>query len=310
MNATVLVPPFLKSGDTIALVATARFIEEDALRYALDEIAARGWKVKRARNIHTRTFQFAGNDQERAAAFNAMLHDDEVKALLVVRGGYGTVRMVDHIDWEFLKTHPKWICGFSDVTVLHNFAAEKLNMATLHAAMPVTYENNSREAKDSLFDALTGKSEVVHYPARIIREGSVHASVVGGNLSVIYSQLGSSSQVNTHGKVLFIEDLDEYLYHLDRMMWALKRAELLDGIVGLMVGGLTAMRDNTREFDQATDNPFGASAEEIILSAVGHLDIPIAFDLPIGHLSDNRSLLLNCPQKLCFEKGEVLVEQG
>ena len=299
MDSTI-VPPPLKQGDCIGLAATARFIEQGPLDYATSWFESKGFKVKHASNLRTQTYQLAGGDEVRIQAFNELVHDPDVRAIVVVRGGYGTVRIVDGMDWEALKERPIWLCGFSDVTVIHNYASRQMNMASIHCAMPVTYENNTSAALESLYSVLTSANSVQKYPARIVRKGQVEGQIVGGNLSVIYSQLGSTSQLDTTGKVLFIEDLDEFLYHTDRMMWAIKRAGLLDGIQGLIVGGFTAMKDNTVAHGQSYDNPWGASAERIIMDSIKGLDIPIAFDVPIGHLADNRALVINRNSRVDF----------
>lgn len=307
MKTEPIIPPFLKKGDTIGLVATARFIEDEALNFAVGVIESYGLRTKVASNAQIRDFQLAGDDEMRIAGFNEILHDPEVKALLVVRGGYGTVRIVDQLDWDHLRNHPKWICGFSDVTVLLNYVSQQLNMAAIHCAMPVTYRNNTPEALDSLFLGLMGKNESFELRGQSSVETTIEAPIVGGNLSVIYSQLGSNSQIDARGKILFLEDLDEYLYHVDRMFWALKRAGVLDGIKALLLGGFTALKDNTVEHGQDFDNPWGKNLKEIV-SDVIDTGIPVVFDVNAGHLADNRALMLGRSASVKINSNKIVVK--
>lgn len=285
------IPPFLQTGDTIGLVATARHIDPESLAKGIEIIESQGFTIKMASNLFEKDSQFAGTDEVRAAQFQKMLEDPEVKAILCVRGGYGTVRMVDLVDWSRFREIPKWICGYSDVTVLLNHLGENLGVAALHSSMPVSFGVNTDEAVMSLFDLLKGR-KTLDYPALVERSGKTAGEITGGNLSVIYSQLGSKSQIKTEGKILFLEDVDEHLYHVDRMIQGLKRAGLLDGISGLIVGGMTQMRDNTVEFGFDFDNPFGYSIKEIIMPHVPD-GVPVCFDAPLGHQNDNRTLVFN-----------------
>lgn len=285
------IPPFLDKGDKIGLVATARHIDPESLAKGIEFIEDKGLRVRKALNLFERDSQFAGSDEIRAAEFQKMLDDPQIKAILCVRGGYGTVRMVDMIDWTAFNENPKWICGYSDVTVLLNHLGENLGVAALHSSMPVSFGMNTSESVDSLFDLLKG-NKILEYPADVEREGSITGEITGGNLSVIYSQLGSKTQIHTRGKILFLEDVDEHLYHVDRMIQGLKRAGILEGIAGLIVGGMTQMRDNTIEYGFDFDNPFGYSIKEIIMPYVPE-DVPVCFDVPVGHQNDNRALVFN-----------------
>ena len=191
---------------------------------------------------------------------------------------------MDHLDWSRFIKKPKWICGYSDVTVLHATLQEKMKIASIHGSMPINFTKNTPDALDSLYAALTGKPSQIEAEAHDLNQsGSCRGTLVGGNLSILYSLLGSEAQPDTSGKILFIEDLDEYLYHIDRMMMALKRAWMLDSIVGLVIGGMTDMNDNTI--------PFGKTAEEIISEHIP-MGLPVAFGFPAGHLDDNRALVL------------------
>ena len=299
------IPPFLHKGDTIGLVATARHIDPESLAKGIEFIEDKGLRVEKASNLLERDSQFAGTDETRAAEFQKMLDDPQIKAILCVRGGYGTVRMVDMIDWTAFNENPKWICGYSDVTVLLNHLGENLGVAALHSSMPVSFVMNTSEAVDSLFDLLKG-NRTLEYPADVEREGSTTGEITGGNLSVIYSQLGSKTQIHTQGKILFLEDVDEHLYHVDRMIQGLKRAGMFEGIAGLIVGGMTQMRDNTVKFGFDFDNPFGYSIKEIIMPYVPE-NVPVCFDVPVGHQNDNRALVFNASLKVKMSDARLVM---
>lgn len=288
-------PPALKPGDTIGITSTARKISVEELSFAVAEIESRGYKVLLSSCIGLEENQMAGSDAERQNAFQGLLDNPEVKAILCARGGYGTVRIVDMIDWNGFAQNPKWICGYSDVTVLHSHIHQNLSIATMHSSMPINFKTNTPQALQSIFTALSGnKISINAKPNALNKTGTANGVLVGGNLSILYSLLGSKSQINTKGKILFIEDLDEYLYHTDRIMMALKRAGMLDQLAGLVVGGMSDMNDN--------EIPFGQTSEEIISNAVMEFNYPVAFNFPVGHLYDNRTLVLGETYKLEVEE--------
>lgn len=281
-----LYPDYITSGDTIGFVAPSRKITHEELEFSVDFFNARGFKVKLGKNVFAAENQFAGSDAVRAADFQEMLDDDDVKAVLAVRGGYGAVRIVDRVDFSRFRKKPKWLCGYSDFTVFHSQSA-CYNIPTIHSTMPVNISDNPIEVSnaESLLDALTGKP--LSYdtkPHSLNRAGSARAKVVGGNLSILYSLMGSESEISTDGKILFIEDLDEYLYHIDRMMMNLKRAGKLARLAGLIVGDLSDMHDNTV--------PFGKNAEEIVADCCAEYDYPVCFNFPAGHASIKKALRL------------------
>ena len=282
-------PAFLQQGDTIGIIATARFITSEQWQFAKRVIEAWGLKIKLAENVFTPQFQLAGNVEERTQSFLSLWNDKEVKALLVARGGYGTIHTVDEI-LPFLD-NSKWICGYSDVTVLLNACTNK-NIASIHSTMPISFEHATPEALENLRCALFGESFLFDWNEKQIQVGKTEGEIVGGNLSVIYSQLGSPTQLNTEGKILFLEDVDEMLYHLDRMLTALKRAGLFKNITGLILGGFTQMRDNTEEFGFSSNNPWGKSLVEMIQEIGLNDSIPIAAGFPAGHLNDNRAFYM------------------
>jgi len=291
-------PAFLNSGDTVAIVSTARKITKSELDPALQLLVKYGLKAMLGHTIGAEDHQFAGNDSLRTKDFQAALDNPNIKAIWCARGGYGTVRMIDGIDFTAFRKNPKWIVGYSDITVLHSHI-HNFGIETLHAQMPLDIEKKTAKAQDGIFEVLFGKKYSVSYKSnhKFNRKGRASGALVGGNLSVLYSLSGSESAINSEGKILFIEDLDEYLYHIDRMMQNLKRSGMLDTINGLMIGGMTKMHDNTI--------PFGKTAEEIVLEAIGDYDYPVCFHVPAGHIKDNRALILGRNVQLSVEESQV-----
>jgi muramoyltetrapeptide carboxypeptidase len=281
-----MLPPFLTRGDLVALVATARKITLEELEGAVKQLEEAGFRVRFGDTIGLVNNQLAGSDAERAADFNKQLADPEVKAILCARGGYGSVRMVDGVDWSLLRVHPKWIIGFSDVTVLHAHAQKNTGIATLHAEMAFNFGKDGKDPRSctALLQVLQGqKIDYPLVPHRYNRGKSLQGELIGGNLSVLYSLLGSSSMPDFRGKILFLEDLDEYLYHIDRMMMGLKRAGKLEGLAGLIVGGMTDMKDNAIAF--------GRDAEQIVFDAVDEYGYPLLFGFPAGHTALNMPVI-------------------
>ena len=279
--------PFLKKGDRVALAAPARAVSPGEMAPAIAMLEAWGLHVDVPGGLYACEGQLAGSDSHRAALLQRLLDDPEVRAVFCCRGGYGTVRIVDRLRFERFAERPKWIVGYSDITVLHSHIHTTLGLPTLHATMPVNMHGEETPATRTMHYFLFGTGHgTVDYewdPSPLNRKGTAHAPLVGGNLSILYSLLGSSSQVDTRGKILLIEDLDEYLYHIDRMMQALRRAGMLEGLAGLVVGGLSDMHDNTV--------PFGRTAEQIVLDAVAGHSYPVAFGAPFGHLGDSNLAL-------------------
>lgn len=233
----------------------------------------------------------------RTSDFQEQLDNPNIKAIWCAKGGYGTVRMIDKLDFTEFKKQPKWIIGYSDVTVLHSHI-HNLGIETLHAQMPVAIETKTEATINSIKDILFGKEYSIEISTgKNNRTGKTSGQLVGGNLSMLYSLCGSPSTINTDGKILFIEDVDEYLYHIDRMLQNLKRNGLLTNLKGLIVGGMTQMHDN--------DIPFGKTAEEIILDVCKDYYFPIAFNFPAGHLKDNRALIFGKEVELKVERNSV-----
>jgi len=278
------IPPNLQKGDTIAILSTARKNIDDNLKPAIDLLHSWGLEVVIGKTIGLDDNQLAGTDAQRAEDFQQQLDNPNIKAIWCVRGGYGTVRMIDLLDFTKFKQSPKWIVGFSDVTVIHSYL-NRLNIASIHGAMPVTVGKASVESIESLRKALFGESleyEIPFSPTN--RLGNAKGEIVGGNLSILYSLMGSNAQVDCKGKILFIEDLDEYLYHIDRMMMSLKRCGCFDGLNGLIVGSMTKMKDN--------DIPWGKNANQIIADVTKEYTFPILYNFPVGHFHDNRAIIV------------------
>lgn len=282
-------PTHLKTGDTICIISTARKITIEELTPAIEVFEGWGLKVKLGKNLFQEHHQFAGTTEQRVADLQAALDDSEIKAIVCARGGYGTVQLIDHIDFSMFQQNPKWLVGYSDITVLHNHINQNLGIETLHANMPISFPKvGEDESTKTIQSALFGKEYSINFE---LEEGSIaptkqlQAPMVGGNLSIVYSLTGTSSQIDTKGKLLFLEDLDEYLYHIDRMMMNLKRAGFFEDCVGVLVGGMSDMNDNAI--------PFGSSAKETILNTLSEYNIPIVFGVPAGHINRNLALIMN-----------------
>ena len=280
-------PPFLKPGSTIGIGATARKLTWEEVEPIIGVLADAGFTVRTGQRMFGAENQFSGSDNDRAADMQRMLDDPDINAILCARGGYGTVRIIDKLDFSEFEKHPKWLCGFSDITVLHAHINQNLNIATLHSSMPLSMKALPEDHVQitTLINSLKGELPNYSFPSHPLnRNGEMEGEIVGGNLSVLYSILGSKSDINPSGKILFLEDLDEYLYHIDRMMMNMKRNGKLENLAGLVVGGMSDMNDNAI--------PFGKTAVEIIREAVEEYDYPICFNFPAGHIDDNRALFL------------------
>lgn len=306
LNRFMITPNTLQKGDTIAIVSTARKLKKEELQPALKILESWGLKAVLGKTIGAEENQFAGNEELRAEDFQQMLDNPNIKAIWCARGGYGTVKMIDMLDFSEFQKNPKWIIGYSDVTVLHSHI-HNLGIETLHAQMCLDIENKTEEARESIRKVLFEQEYSIAFNVNTYNKtfqqkqqlSSIQSKIVGGNLSVLYSLCGSSSAINTDGKILFIEDLDEYLYHIDRMMMNLKRNGVFKNLKALIVGGMTDMHDNRI--------PFGKTAEEIILDAVKDYNYPVFFNFPAGHIKDNQALIFGREVKLISENDQVIL---
>ena len=286
----MITPPFLQPGDAVGLVSTARKITTSQVKPLLDLLEK--WKLQPVlgMTINAEDNQYAGEDELRAKDLQQMLDNPNIKAIWCARGGYGTVRVVDRLDFSGFADHPKWLIGYSDVTVLHS-EIHNLGIKTLHANMATEIDSKSEATRSTARRALFGESLSISAKSLFAnRPGSARGTLVGGNLSILYSLCGSRTAIDTSGKILFIEDLDEYLYHVDRMMMNIKRNGMLDNLKALVVGGMSDMKDNTI--------PFGKSAMEIVWDAVKEYDYPVCFDFPAGHIKDNQAMIMGAQASL------------
>jgi muramoyltetrapeptide carboxypeptidase len=299
----MITPPYLKVGDKVAVVSTARKVSAEEMKAAVDLLREWDMETVFGKNLFNELNQFAGTDEDRVQDFQTALDDPSVNAILFARGGYGTVRIIDRIDWNGFKRKPKWLIGFSDVTVTHSHVQKHLGIETLHAPMAFNLLKSTNGAKKKLRNALTGQKLQYEIPENIFgdlnRAGEAKGEVVGGNLSILYSLLGSSSSMDTHGKILFLEDLDEYLYHVDRMMMSLKRAGKLYKLAGLVVGGMDDMKDNKVRFNK--------TAEEIISEAVAEYSYPVLYGFPAGHTRNNMPLIFGRKATLTVNTDSSLI---
>ncbi len=281
---------YLKQGSKVAIAAPARCVTTEEMEYAIQWLEEKGFIPEYDDRLFAVHHIFAGEDNFRAAVFQEYIDNEDIDAIWIARGGYGSIRIIDKLDFTHFLRHPKWIIGFSDGTVLHG-KLSRLGVPSLHAAMPFYFANKTLEAKQSLFDALTGKPLHYEIPSNPLnRLGKMEGEIVGGNLSVLMGMNGSIIFPETDGKILFIEEVDEYIYHIDRMMRALKRAGKLAHLKGLIVGGLTQIHDNA--------HPFGQTAEEVIAETVSEYDYPVCFGFPAGHFDDNRPLFFGLKSRM------------
>ncbi|HXB12037.1 MAG TPA: LD-carboxypeptidase [Bacteroidia bacterium] len=293
-NIKTIPPKFLKPGDCVSIVAPARKISEEELLPSIKTLESWGLKVKLGKHIYASSHQFAGKDELRQQDFQTMLDDNEVRAIFSARGGYGALRIIDNLDLALFKKHPKWIVGYSDVTVFHSHIHTHTGIETLHATMPINFGKDA-ESLELLRKALFGEPLNYSLPSHSLnRNGESSGVLVGGNLSLLYALASTPSDIDTGGKILFLEDLDEYLYHIDRMMMQLKRGGKLAKLKGLIIGSFSEMKDNTV--------PFGKTAEEIILDAVKEYDFPVCFNFPAGHSNKNYPLFIGITASLSVKQ--------
>lgn len=295
-------PPFLRIGSVIGITCPSGYVSEERVAYAVTVLERWGFTVKRGKTIGSEHFYFSGTDEERTADLQEMLDDPEVDAILMGRGGYGMSRIIDDLDFSEFVKQPKWICGFSDITVLHNHLHAQYGIASLHSPMCGAFkpDTENKQYIKTLYAALTGESLYYHAkPAEYNRSGIAEGVLVGGNLSLIVHLMGSVSDIDTDDKILFIEDIGEHLYKVDRMLLTLKRAGKLDKLKALILGDFTDMED--------TERPFGQTLEALIWDKVKEYNYPVCFGFPCGHDDINHTLTLGAWHKLIVtDNGGVL----
>jgi muramoyltetrapeptide carboxypeptidase len=291
VNNKSIIPPYLKPGDMIGITSPAGYSTREAIIPAATLLQQWGFKIRVGFTIGKRDHTFGGTDSERLADMQALLDDPQIKAIMCARGGYGSVRIIDGLNWDKFKANPKWIIGFSDITVLHSHLQKNMGIASIHSKMcnsfPDVWDNADALQKDtieSIKRALTGEHMEYSAPfSNYNRAGTAKGLLVGGNLKTLESLAGSASDIDTDGKILFVEDTGEYLYSVDRMFWNLKRTGKLSKLAGLIVGGIKVKQDDPSEY-------FGQTIYDIITDKVKTYSYPVSFDFPVGHQIDNFAL--------------------
>jgi muramoyltetrapeptide carboxypeptidase len=299
----MIAPLPLKPGNKIGLIAPSRKVTSQHIEGSIGLLKEWGYQVVLSKNLYKTDHQFAGTDIERAGDFMEMIANPEIKAILAVRGGYGTIRILEYLDATLIRKNPKWIIGYSDITALHSYFHQVIECETIHATMPVNFSQvaSMTPSWQKLKEVLNGDSIGYEVPGHELnRPGKTTGMLVGGNLSVLFSLRGTYCDIDTDGKILFLEDLDEYLYHIDRMMMNLKTGGKLKNLKGLIVGGMTDMKDNSV--------PFGKDSYEIIADAVKDYDYPVLFNFPAGHNEPNVPLMFGRNTELEVQKAKGMVQ--
>jgi len=306
-----ITPPYLKPGDTIGITSPAGFITVDEIQPAIKKMEEWGYKVKVGNTIGKRDFTFGGTDEERLLDLQQMLDDNNIKAIMSARGGYGAVRIIDKIDFSKYVLKPKWIIGFSDITVLHSHINRHYNIATLHSKMCNSFpsdwnlaEEMQKNTIESIRECLGGKKmEYIVVPNSNNKTGNAAGQLVGGNLKTLESLAGSSSDLITKDKILFVEDTGEYFYSIDRMFWNLKRTGKLSHLKGLIIGGFKVKPDDAGE-------EFGKTLEQIVLEKIKEYNYPVCFDFPVGHQKNNYALKCGITHNLQVNEKNVILKEA
>jgi len=289
-------PPFLKQDDEVVIVSPAGRTDAELIDAGIAVLRSWGLKVTPMPHIYGSFHQYSGSDWNRIDDLQEAINNPDYKAIICTRGGYGCSRIVDKIDFSPLIENPKWLVGFSDVTVLHA-QLHRMRIESIHGAMLRNFQYGAETVKEALFGTLK-IYEIEGHPLN--RHGNAIGAITGGNLTLINNVIGTPSEIITMGKILFIEDLGEHLYHLDRLMTQLQRAKKLENLAGLIVGQFSEMKDN--------ETSFGKTVEEIIYNAVEEYQYPVCFNFPAGHVADNRALYLGRKSKLTVGTGTVKLE--
>ncbi|HEU4553438.1 MAG TPA: LD-carboxypeptidase [Chitinophaga sp.] len=287
------IPPYLKKGDLIGITCSSSKMELAAAEYAAGIISSWGYRVHLGITVGTSFHNFSAPDELRLEELQDMLDDPEIKAIVFGRGGYGMICLLDNLDFTRFRKHPKWLCGYSDITTLHAHIQQRYGIATLHSLMcsGITAGTADNEYVDSLRQALRGKAyKYAAAPHELNRPGEASGVLVGGNLSLLANLSGTKSQIDTHGKILLLEDISEYRYNVDRMMYNLKRAGWLHKLAGLVVGAFVDGRE--------TATPFGQNEFEIIRNIVKEYKYPVCYNFPSGHQVENYALRLGVKHQL------------
>ena len=310
LDRRVIIPNYLKPGDTIGITSPAGYITLDDIKPAMLQMQSWGFNIKVGETIGKRDFSFGGTDEERARDFQQLMDDQEVKAIMCARGGYGVVRIIDKLNFAKFSSNPKWIIGFSDVTVLHSHLNRNYGIASIHSKMCNSFPNDWSKAEPiqietifSIKHALTG--EKMKYPIPVNEKnkpGIGEGELIGGNLKTIETLAGTKSDLKTTGKILFVEDTGEYLYSIDRMFWNLARTNKLSNLKGLIIGGFKIKPDDPGE-------EFGRTLYDIVLEKVKQYNYPVCFDFPVGHQKNNFALKHSVRHRLIVHGDQVVFNE-
>ena len=292
-------PTPLISGDLIYITAPAKITDPKTVLFAKEYLEKNGFKVLVSAHCFGNHHYFSGTEEERLSDLQFGIDHPDVRAILCARGGYGSIRILDRINWANVLLEPKWMIGFSDITVFHH-RLQKLGIQSIHATMPISFQKNTNEALVTLLESITGKfTPYVLPPNKYNKTGTATGNLIGGNLSIVYSMLGTNDQYDFDDAILFLEDVGEHYYQVERMIFALSKAGVFEKIRGLIIGGMTELED--------TDPPLGRSIEEIILEQLRFSNMPVVFNFPAGHIDDNRALIFGKRTQICVNDNETTV---
>lgn len=300
-----IIPPYLKPGDTIGILCPAGYMPSEKAQTCIETLTDWGFKVIAGKTLGNQNHYFSGTDEERLKDLQHMMDNEFVNAIFCARGGYGTGRIIEQLDFKKFKEHPKWVVGFSDITVLHSHLYRNYKIASLHAPMAAAFNDDEYKNKyvQSLRDAIIGRKADYNVEGNILNQkGKASGILVGGNLSLLAHLVGTSSDIKTKNKILFIEDVGEYIYNVDRMMYQLKRSGKLEDLEGLIIGRFSEMKDTT--------TPFGQDAEEVIKEIVKDYKYPVCFGFPVSHDKENYALKIGVKYKLSVTATSVELKES
>lgn len=301
----MIIPSSLKKGDTIGIICPAGYMPFDKVETCITTLKSWGFKVVVGKTVGNQFNYFSGTDEERLQDLQTMLDNTNIKAILCGRGGYGLSRIIDNINFTKFKKIPKWIIGYSDITLLHSHINKQLKIATIHSPMAAAFNDDGykNEFVTSLQKAMKGsKANYKCLPHQFNKLGVANGELVGGNLCIIAHSIGSKSQYNTKNKILFLEDIGEYIYNIDRMFIQLKRAGILDNLAGLIIGGFTDLKDTTI--------PFGKDVYSIIQEHIAEYNYPVCYSFPVGHQIENVALKVGIDFTLNVSKNKVILKEN